>query len=148
MTETVDELSFNPFLPGFTDDPYPHFAELRERRPIEVNELGVDFRTAFATDEAGMAWVLRVPRRPDVLPRAENEARALRLLKGRLPHTFVLEVVNDGVQPPSNGPRKAGMGLRLAAFEALESGGIVEFGPAGEDRWRVRLTVPFEQAPA
>ena len=33
----------------------------------------------------GMAWVLRVPRRPDVLPRAENEARVLGLVKGRLP---------------------------------------------------------------
>jgi macrolide phosphotransferase len=28
---------------------------------------------------------LRIPRRPDVLARAENEARALRLIKGRLP---------------------------------------------------------------
>src|SRR5262245_48479872 len=52
---------------------------------IEWNDLGLDFRAAFATDEAGTAWVLRVPRRPDVLPRAENEARVLRLLKGRLP---------------------------------------------------------------
>jgi signal transduction histidine kinase len=52
---------------------------------------------------------------------------------------FVLEVVNDGVTRKSDG---AGMGLRLAAFEALESGGIVDFGPLGDDRWRVRLTVP------
>src|SRR4051794_16958503 len=52
--------------------------------------------------------------------------------------TFVLEVVNDGVGPAAtSGPSKAGMGLRLAAFEALESGGIVEFGPADRDRWRV-----------
>lgn len=53
---------------------------------------------------------------------------------------FVLEIVNDGVRPPA--PRGAGMGLRLAAFEALESGGIVDFGPLEGDRWRVRLTVP------
>ena len=32
--------SFNPFLPGYTDDPYPHFAELRENNPVEQNELG------------------------------------------------------------------------------------------------------------
>jgi cytochrome P450 len=39
---TVDQapLSFNPFTPGFTDDPYPHFAELRAGNPIEQNELG------------------------------------------------------------------------------------------------------------
>jgi len=40
VTDTVDALSFNPFLPGFTDDPYPHYAELRERRPLEVNPMG------------------------------------------------------------------------------------------------------------
>jgi signal transduction histidine kinase len=53
---------------------------------------------------------------------------------------FVLEVVNDGVR--ADGRSDAGMGLRLAAFEALESGGIVDFGPLDGDRWRVRLTVP------
>ena len=40
MTDTVESLSFNPFQPGFTDDPCPHFAELREHRPVEVNPLG------------------------------------------------------------------------------------------------------------
>jgi signal transduction histidine kinase len=54
---------------------------------------------------------------------------------------FVLEIINDGVTV-EDGPRTAGMGLRLAAFEALESGGVVEFGPEGDRRWRVRLTVP------
>ncbi len=58
---------------------------------------------------------------------------------------FVLEVVNDGV--PARAPRAAvptgGMGLRLAAFEALGHGGVVEFGRAGEGRWRVRLAVPL-----
>src|SRR4051812_17109532 len=41
MTETVEQqISFNPFAPGFTDDPYPHFADLRARNPVEQNELG------------------------------------------------------------------------------------------------------------
>ena len=31
---------FNPFAPGFTDDPYPHYAELRAAEPVEHNELG------------------------------------------------------------------------------------------------------------
>jgi signal transduction histidine kinase len=53
--------------------------------------------------------------------------------------TFTLEVRNDGVQP---GARGAGMGLRLAAFEALQQGGVVEFGPCREG-WRVRLVVPL-----
>jgi cytochrome P450 len=40
MTETAEQISFNPFQPGFSDDPYPHFAELRARNPVEHNELG------------------------------------------------------------------------------------------------------------
>jgi macrolide phosphotransferase len=52
---------------------------------IERNELGLDFFAAFANDESGTPWAVRIPRRPDVLPRAQNEARVLELLKGRLP---------------------------------------------------------------
>jgi signal transduction histidine kinase len=52
--------------------------------------------------------------------------------------TFTLEIRNDGVTP---GRRDRGMGLRLAAFEALQQGGVVEFGPSGSDGWRVRLVV-------
>lgn len=63
----------------------------------------------------------------------------------RSEEAFVLEVVNDGLLP--GGRHRPGMGLRLAAFEALQSGGIVEFGPLGEDRWRVRLVVSLEGAP-
>jgi signal transduction histidine kinase len=54
--------------------------------------------------------------------------------------TFVMEVVNDGV---AGGPRRpAGMGLRLAALEALSSGGVVEFGPRPPGAWQVKLVVP------
>ena len=44
---------------------------------------------------------------------------------GRKDGAFVLEVANDGV---IGGVHRAGMGLRLAALEALQSGGVVEFG--------------------
>jgi cytochrome P450 len=44
MTETAQApsgaASFNPFIPGFTDDPYPHYAELRANAPVEQNALG------------------------------------------------------------------------------------------------------------
>jgi signal transduction histidine kinase len=59
--------------------------------------------------------------------------------------TFMLEVRNDGVRSGAPG---AGMGLRLAAFEALQQGGVVEFGAAGAGGWRVRLVVPLEQGEA
>ena len=57
--------------------------------------------------------------------------------------TFSLEVRNDGVAP---GARGAGMGLRLAAFEALQHGGVVDFGAPEEGLWRVRLVVPLAEA--
>jgi cytochrome P450 len=42
VTDTVEQpiVSFNPFTPGFTDDPYPHYAELRAQRPVEQNDFG------------------------------------------------------------------------------------------------------------
>jgi signal transduction histidine kinase len=57
--------------------------------------------------------------------------------------TFSLEVRNDGVAP---GARGAGMGLRLAAFEALQHGGVVDFGAPDTGLWRVRLVVPLAEA--
>ena len=58
----------------------------------------------------------------------------------QLEDAFVLEVANDGVS--SRGRRPAGMGLRLAALEALQSGGVVEFGEREPGTWQVRLVVP------
>jgi signal transduction histidine kinase len=56
--------------------------------------------------------------------------------------TFVLEVTNDGVRGSGEA---AGMGLRLAGFEALQAGGLLEFGARDSDRWQVRLVVPYEE---
>jgi len=54
---------------------------------------------------------------------------------------FTLDVRNDGVDGAHPG-RAAGMGLRLASVEALQHGGVVEFGVEDDDEWRVRLVVP------
>jgi signal transduction histidine kinase len=62
--------------------------------------------------------------------------------------TFTLEVRNDGAGAHDDASAPAGsggMGLRLAAFEALQHGGVVESGPVGPDSWRVRLVVSLEQ---
>jgi len=59
----------------------------------------------------------------------------------RLDGAFVMEVCNDGVH---GRPRPAsGMGLRLAALEAIQAGGIVEFGEREPGIWRLRLAVPL-----
>jgi signal transduction histidine kinase len=56
-------------------------------------------------------------------------------------HTFVLEVLNDGIERRT---RQAGMGLRLAAVEALQHGGVIEFGEREPGTWQVRLVVPVD----
>jgi signal transduction histidine kinase len=58
---------------------------------------------------------------------------------GRADGAFWLEVVNDGV---ASAQRRAGMGLRLAALEALQFNGVVEFGERQPGIWQVRLVVP------
>jgi signal transduction histidine kinase len=100
-------------------------------------------------------WPSEVAVPPDVEPLAQSVlAEALRnITKHATPtqvratvsrdeDTFKLEVRNDGVR---DGARGAGMGLRLAAFEALQHGGVVEFGPCAEASWRVRLVVPLNR---
>jgi signal transduction histidine kinase len=54
--------------------------------------------------------------------------------------TVSLEITNDGVGPSQLGG--AGMGLRIAAFEALQHGASLIFGPSGTDHWHVRLVLP------
>jgi signal transduction histidine kinase len=93
---------------------------------------------------------------PDVEPLAQSVlAEALRNIAkhadpsrvevavARDEEEFILEVRNDGVGTGSGDP---GMGLRLAAFEALQQGGVVDFGPFEGDRWRVRLVVPLQSS--
>jgi hypothetical protein len=55
--------------------------------------------------------------------------------------TFILEILNDGVR--GDGGTGTGMGLRLASLEALQFGGVVEFGLHEAGGWRTRLVVPL-----
>jgi signal transduction histidine kinase len=82
----------------------------------------------------------------EAIRNAHKHARPTRVTVRVARHdgAFVLEVANDGV---SGRTRHAGMGLRLAALEALQSGGVVEFGEREGGRgkfWQVRLVVPHD----
>src|SRR3954451_2458604 len=60
---------------------------------------------------------------------------------------FSLEVRNDGVaagraRAVGSPPRGSRMGLQLATIEAVQRGGVLEYGREGEDSWRVRLVLP------
>ncbi len=40
MTTSESPPIFNPFVPGYAEDPYPHYAELREQDPVHRSLLG------------------------------------------------------------------------------------------------------------
>jgi len=80
----------------------------------------------------------------EALRNAQKHARPTRVgvRVARDNGTFVLEVTNDGIDPSGERERPAGIGLRLAAFEALQHGGTIEFGESDGRLWRVRLLAP------
>ena len=70
----------------------------------------------------------------------------IEIASGEEQGTFVLEIRNDGARVRPSHPGQ-GLGLKLAALDALQSGGVLEFGrfePAG---WRVRLVLPLDDRP-
>ena len=83
----------------------------------------------------------------EALRNARKHARptSVRVCVWRIEGTFVLEVRNDGLEDAPRVARGTGMGLRLAAAEALQLGGVIEFGAEGDTQWRVRLVVPAEE---
>jgi signal transduction histidine kinase len=80
----------------------------------------------------------------EALRNAHKHAQPTRVTvnAGQRDGAFILEVTNDGVTAATR--QTTGMGLRLAAFEALQVGGFVEFGARNEDKWQVRLVVPVD----
>lgn len=47
------------------------------KESVEINDSGLDFLAVFAADEEGTDWVLRIPRREDVMPRTTAEKAVL-----------------------------------------------------------------------
>jgi signal transduction histidine kinase len=75
--------------------------------------------------------------------RKHAQPRHVEVTLARTDGAWVMEVCNDGVREPSR--TISGMGLRLAAVQALQVGGLVEFGQREPGIWRVRLAVPHER---
>jgi cytochrome P450 len=57
LTETMPQPLFDPFAPGFTDDPYPQYATMREQAPVYQHPLGFWLLTGY--DD--VSWLLRAP---------------------------------------------------------------------------------------
>ena len=73
--------------------------------------------------------------------RKHSDARRIIVRTHTREGTLVVEIENDGV--PLERVGSTGVGLRLAALEALQSGGLVEFGERRPGTWVVRLVVPL-----
>jgi signal transduction histidine kinase len=80
----------------------------------------------------------------EALRNAEKHAdpSEVRVSIGAPDGAFALEVRNDGLPPEGARPaRGSRMGLRLASYEALQRGGMLDYGRE-ENRWRIRLVLP------
>jgi signal transduction histidine kinase len=127
--------------------PRPTEATLAE----EVERLAVAHGEKRVEVVPGSTFELPVELEPlaqSVLGEALTNARKhasgslVRISGTREDGTFVLCIDNDGAGRAS--PRGTGMGLRLAAFEALQVGGFIEYGERDRGVWQVRLVVPLD----
>jgi cytochrome P450 len=57
VTETLPPPLFDPFAPGFADDPYPQYAVMRAQAPVYAHPFGFWLLTGY--DE--VSWLLRTP---------------------------------------------------------------------------------------
>jgi cytochrome P450 len=57
LTETMPPPLFDPFAPGFTDDPYPQYATMREQAPVYQHPFGFWLLTSYGD----VSWLLRAP---------------------------------------------------------------------------------------
>jgi cytochrome P450 len=55
MSETLSQPVFDPFAPGFTDNPYPQYAALRTAAPVYEHPFGFWLLTSYE----GVSWLLR-----------------------------------------------------------------------------------------
>jgi cytochrome P450 len=55
VTETLPPPLFDPFAPGFTDDPYPQYAVMRSQAPVYSHPFGFWLLTGYE----GVSWLLR-----------------------------------------------------------------------------------------
>ncbi|HVD86402.1 MAG TPA: GAF domain-containing protein [Solirubrobacterales bacterium] len=124
------------------------------RRPPKASLAEVLERLAGRRQELRLEWEEDVEVPADLEPLAQavlaealrnadrhSEPSTIEVRVGSDGETFTLAIENDGVGD-GRATKGGGLGLRLAALEALRYEGLVEFGALPAGRWRVRLLVP------
>ena len=74
MSQTLPQPLFDPFAPGFTDDPYPQYATLRAEAPVYQHPLGFWLLTRY--DD--VSWLLRAGMSVEDRNVADSPMRQLR----------------------------------------------------------------------
>jgi cytochrome P450 len=102
------EVLFNPFAPGFTDDPYPAYRRLRERDPVHETPFGVWLLSEYEDVAALLRATLSVdPRNAELRNaalhnRVDRGRRALSMLDRDPPdHTRLRSLVSKVFTPRS-----------------------------------------------
>jgi signal transduction histidine kinase len=127
-----------------TETTFPdEVARLRDAHPelgIELAPGSLDVGVPVELESLAQSVLVEAVRNA----RKHAEPTRVEVTLQRQEGAWVMEVCNDGVQ---GRPRTvSGMGLRLAGLEALQVGGLVEFGEREPGVWRVRLAVPHDRA--
>ena len=120
----ADDIGYNPFAPGFTDDPYPQYALLREHDPVHRSPMeawllfGYDDVTRFLRDPTLSVEDRRVrPREIDRITReliGDRADRGQYAMLNRDPpdHTRLRRLVSKAFTPTA----LAALGPRVAAL--------------------------------
>ncbi|GAB1351716.1 MAG TPA: macrolide 2'-phosphotransferase [Candidatus Rifleibacterium sp.] len=99
-----------------------HGLRLKDEALI-LNEMGIDFRVAFACDLHGLKWVLRIPRREDLADQIQHEKNILNLVKKHLS----VAVPDWKIASP-----------RLVAYPLLENRPVITFNAQNfEVSWHI-----------
>jgi len=121
---TSAPFAFDPFAAGFSDDPYPHYAELRAAGPACEHPLGFWIISRYADDSAALG-------------RENRMMRGLALLDQDPPdHTRLRRLVARAFS------RAAVAGLR-PRIEALVDGGLDRIEQAGQADVVAELAFPL-----
>lgn len=118
--------------------------EVLERLRVEHPDLGLrpQWETGLELPERYEALAQTVLAEAVRNARKHSRPTGIDVAIARRGDVLIMQVANDGV---SGNRRGTGMGLRLAALEALSHGALVEFGPEHGRRWCVRLIMPVDQ---
>jgi signal transduction histidine kinase len=117
-----------------------------DRLALEHHDVALEVRWAPETEIPAALEPLAQTVVAEAVRNARKHAQPTRIAVevARADGGVAIAVINDGVGATS--PAGAGVGLRLAAFEALEFGASVDFGRTQPDGWQVRVLLPVPGA--